>query len=134
MSITLCTEDIKPLVEKLVAAFPENLSEVDPSRIIYIRGKGKRRPTSFSSIKSPYDLFVKQKFILTVHTAKFDSLSADKKAIALFDELIRVKDFETGLLNGHSVVGNYETLQAWGLDWLETEHDLAVFGKESKKA
>jgi predicted metallopeptidase len=132
MTATLCTEDIKPLVEKLVTTFPDNLSEIDPSRIIYIRGNGKRRPTSLVAIKAPYDLFVKQKFILTVHTAKFDNLTEDKKAIALFDELIRIKDFETGTLNSHSVVGNFETLTTWGLDWLSTEDALPVFSLGKK--
>lgn len=131
--MTLCTEDVLPLVERLVAAFPDNLSEIDPSRIVYIRGKGKRRPTSLTAVKAPYDMLIKHKFILTIHTAKYDGLADDKKAIALFDELVRIKDFESGTLNSHSVVGNYETLSTWGLGWLEAEEVLAVFDREKEK-
>jgi predicted metallopeptidase len=135
MTATLCTDEIRPLVEKLVAAYPSNLSEIDPSRLIYIKGKGKRRAASISAIKSPYDLFVNQKFILTVHGPKYDNLSDDKKAIAIFDELIRVKDFESGDLKGYGVVSNYETLVTWGLDWLEAEDaDVAPVFKGPKKA
>jgi hypothetical protein len=137
MSVSLCTEEVKPIVDKLISTFPANLSEIDPDRIVFLRGNGKRRPVTLAAIKSPYDLFVKYKFILTIHGPKYDTLDDDRKAIALFDELIRIKEFETGTLKGHSVVGNFETLSTWGMDWLEAESVPSVFGekkKDSKKA
>jgi predicted metallopeptidase len=125
MSLSLCTEEIQPLVEKLIQAYPNNLSEIDSSRILFLRGKGKRRPVTIASVKNPWDLCTKYKFVLTVH-AKFASLDSNKQAIAIFDELLRIKDFESGNLTSHSVVGNFETLSTWGLDWLEAEtEDLA---------
>jgi len=133
-SVTLCTEEVKPLVEKLMAAYPSNLAEVDVERIVFLRGNGKRRPVTIAAIKSPYDLFVNYKFILTIHGPKFDGLDDDRKAIALFDELLRIKEFETGTLKGHSVVGNFETLTTWGMNWLEAETVPSVFKKDSKKA
>lgn len=126
-SLVLCTEEVKPIVEKLIQRFGQNLSEVDVDRIVFVKGNGKKRPVSLTTIRSPYDLFVKYKFILTVHGPKFDKLDDDRKAIALFDELIRIKDFEAGTLKAHSVVGNYETLSTWGLDWLEAESVPTVF-------
>jgi predicted metallopeptidase len=130
MSVTLCTQELKPLVEKLVKAYPQNLSEVDPDRILYLKGKGKRRPVTISSVKNPWDLCTTFKYVLTVH-AKFESFDDNKKAIAIFDEILRIKDFESGSLTTHSVVGNFETLSTWGLNWLEAEaEDLApVFKK-----
>lgn len=135
MSATLCTEDIQPLVEKLLTEYPQNLSEVDPSRILFLKGKGKRRPVTITSVKNPWDLCTKYKFVLTVHGPKFDPLDDKKKAIALFDELLRIKDFESGSLNPHGVVGNFETLATWGLDWLDVEaEELApIFKNEGAK-
>ena len=133
MSATLCTEDIRPLVEKLVAAYPNNLQEVDPNRLIYVKGNGKRRPVSLAAVKPPYDSFLSQRFILTVNGPKFDKLDDNRKAIAIFDELIRIKDFETGSLKSHSVVGNFETFSAWGLDWLEAEETAPAFPVEQAK-
>ena len=92
----------------------------------------KKKPVSLASVKPPYNLFVDQKFILTVHGPKFDKLDDDRKAIALFDELLRINDFENGTLKSYSVVGNYETLSTWGIDWLEAESVPTVFD-ESKK-
>lgn len=133
-SLTLCTEEVKPIVEKLVQRFGQNLSEVDPDRMVFVKGNGKKRPVTLTAIKSPYDLFVKYKFIVTVHGPKFDKLDDNRKAIALFDELIRIKDFEAGSLKSHSVVGNYETLSTWGLDWLEAETVPTVFEEANKAA
>jgi hypothetical protein len=133
MSVTLCTEDIRPLVEKLVAAYPNNLQEVDPNRLIYVKGNGKKRPVSLSPVKPPYDSLLSQRFILTIHAPKFDKLDDNRKAIAIFDELIRIKDFETGSLKSHSVVGNFETFSTWGLDWLEAEETASAFPVEQVK-
>lgn len=132
-SVTLCTEEVKPLVEKLINAYPSNLSEVDVDRVVFLRGNGKRRPVTIAAIKSPYDLFVNYKFILTIHGPKYDTLDDNRKAIALFDELIRIKEFETGTLKGHSVVGNFETLTTWGMDWMDAESVTAVFKDKEKK-
>lgn len=132
-SVSLCTEEVKPLVERLCNRFPDNLSEIEPHRIVYLRGNGKRRPVTLSAIKSPYDLFVNYKFILTIHGPKYDTLDDDRKAIALFDELLRIKDFESGSLKTHSVVGNMETLTTWGIDWMEAESVAPVFSKVAKE-
>ena len=133
MTASLCTEDVKPIVDQLCSEFPTNLSEVDPGRILYVRKNGKKSPTSLKAVANPWDLCTKYKFVLTIHGPKFDSLSDDKKAIAIFDELLRIKDFESSSLVGHTVVGNRETLETWGLDWLEAEdQDIApVFKRKS---
>lgn len=132
-SVSLCTEEVKPLVERLCSRFPDNLSEIEPNRIVYLRGNGKRRPVTISAIRSPYDLFVNYKFILTIHGPKYDTLDDDRKAIALFDELLRIKDFESGALKTHSVVGNMETLTTWGIDWMDAESVAPVFTKTTKE-
>ena len=130
MSYSLCKEEVQPLVEKLMKAFPENLGHIDPERIVYVKTKSKKRKSaSISSIKSPYNLFVEHKYILTVYDPKFDSLEDNKKAVVVFDELLRIKDFEEGTLNGYSVISNYETLAKWGIDWQEAEEIPSVFGK-----
>ena len=133
MSGVLASDEVQPIVEKLVLEYPTNLSEIDPSRMIYVRGKGKRRPVTIASVKEPYSLVMSQRFILSVHGPKFDPLSDDKKAIAIFDELLRVKDFEAGKLAPHSVVGNFETLNTWGMDWLEADSLAPVFKPKSDK-
>jgi len=127
MSVVLCVEEVKPIVEKLVTMFPENLGEIDPERIVFVKGKGKFRPATISSVKNPWDLCTKYKFILTVHGPKFDKLDDNKKAIAIFDELIRIKDFELASLKPYSVVGNYETLAKFGIDWLEADEIEQIF-------
>lgn len=135
MTATLCTDEIKPLVEKLVNAHPVNLTEVDPDRILFLRGKGKRKPVTIATVRNPWDLVTSFKFVLTVHGPKYDHLDDNKKAIAVFDELLRIKDFDNGTLKPHAVVGSYETIATWGINWLE-EDDLAPIFKtdEQKKA
>jgi len=127
MSVTLCTEDLKPLVEKLISKYPTNLGDIDPERIVYLKGKGKSRPAGIASVRNPWDLCTKFKFILTIHAPKYDKLDDNKKAIAIFDELIRIKDFEMGSLKPYSVQGNYETFAKFGLDWLEAEQVESIF-------
>jgi len=127
MTVTLCTEELRPLVEKLISTYPTNLDEIDPDRIVYLRGKGKHRPASIASVRNPWDLCTKFKFILTVHGPKYDKLDNNKKAIAIFDELIRIKDFEASSLKPYSVQGNYETFTKFGLDWLEAEQVESIF-------
>jgi len=129
----LASEDIQPIVEKLVQEYPQNLAEVEPSRIIFTRGKGKRRPVTIKSVPEPFDLVTNYRFVLTVHSSKFDSLTEDKKAIAIFDELLRIKDFESGKLVPHTIVGNFETLNTWGIDWLEADSLAPVFQSTGKK-
>ncbi len=135
MSATLCTEDIQPLVERLIAEYPTNLSEVDPTRILFLKGKGKQRPVTIKSVKNPWDLCTKYKFVLTVHGPKFDGLDNNKKAIAIFDELLRIRDFEGGSLSPYGVVGSFETLSTWGLNWLEVEAEelMPVFKTDDTK-
>lgn len=130
MSATLCTDEIRPIVEQLVQEYPTNLSEIDPDRILYLRKKGKKKATSFSAVRNPWDLCTKYKFVLTIHSGKFDNLDENKQAIAIFDELLRVKDFESGDLKGHSVVGNLETLAKWGLEWEEQDNLAPIFKAE----
>jgi hypothetical protein len=60
-SLVLCAEEIKPIVEKLVAEYPANLSEVDPERIIYVKSQGKRGIASIKAVSTPYDLVMKYK-------------------------------------------------------------------------
>jgi hypothetical protein len=58
---------------------------------------------------------------------KFEKLNDDKKALAIFNELLRIKDFEEGKLSFYTVVGNKEILETWGLDWEENEETKPVF-------
>ena len=129
MSEVLCSEEIQPLVEKLVAAFPENLSEVDPTRIVYVRKDAKRarRPVEIASVGTPYNLLIPHKFIVTIQAAKYDKIDDNRKAIALFDELLRIKDFEDGKLGGYTVISNYETVIKFGPDWMEAEETTNIF-------
>lgn len=127
MSAVLASAEIKPLVEKLVEAYPTSLAGIDPERIVYVRSPGKKKPAIIKTIPSPYDLFVDYKFILTVYSNKFDKLDENRQAIAIFDELIRIKDFDAGKLSGYSVVSNYETVTKWGPDWESSEDELTAF-------
>ena len=133
MAAVLASEEFQPLVEKLVEEYPNNLTEIIPERMIFVRGKGKRRPVTIKSVPEPFDLVTKYRFVLTIHGSKFDTLSDDKKAIAIFDELLRVQDFETGKLVPHTVVGNFETLSKWGIDWLDADVISPVFQPTDKK-
>ena len=133
MSVVLCSDEIRPLVEKLIETYPTNLAEVDPSRLLYVRSNGKRRPVGLSAVRSPWDLCTKFKFVLTVHGPKWDKLDEDRQAIALFDELIRIKDFETSSLSTHSVIASRETIETWGVDWMEAESVAPVFSKEQEQ-
>lgn len=132
MSASLCTEDILPIVEKLTEAYPTNLSEVDPDRILFLRKQKGKRAVTLSPVRNPWDLCTKYKFVLCVYASKFDALDENKQAIAIFDELIRIKDFETSTLKGHSVVGNFETLAKWGMDWQQQEQLDPIFEEEKK--
>jgi len=127
MTAVLASSEVKPLVDKLVKAFPANLGHVDPSRIVYVRSPGKKRAAGIKGISAPYNLFVDYKFILTIYTSKFDKLDNNRQAIAIFDELLRIKDFDAGTLGGYTVVSNYETINKWGTDWAESEDELSVF-------
>lgn len=135
MSIVLCTEEIQPIVDKLIAHHPLSLSEVDSSRVLLLRGKGKRRPVTIASVRAPWNLCTAYKYVLTVHGPKFDKLDENKQAIAIFDELLRIKEFENSTLKPHSIVGNMETLAAFGLEWLEADECPLIFNdQEQKKA
>lgn len=123
----IATSEIKPIVEKLIEKYPTNLAEVDADRIIYVRAPGKKRAVTIRAVPSPFDLVITQRFVLTVHSNRFDNLDANKQAIAIFDELLRIKDFDEGKLSGYSVVANKETIAKWGVDWEDTEEDLEVF-------
>lgn len=133
MTATLCTDEILPIVDKLVQTHPVNLTEVDSGRILYLRGKGKRKPVTIATVRNPWDLVTKYKFVLTVHSPKYDNLDDNKKAIAIFDELLRIKDFENGTLKPHAVVGSYETIATWGINWLEEENLAPIFKAEEQK-
>lgn len=123
----IATSEVKPIVEKLIEKYPINLSEVDPEGIIYIRAPGKKRAVTIRSIPSPFDLVLSQRFVLTIHSNRFDNLDANRQAIAIFDELLRIKSFEEGKLSGYSVVANRETIEKWGTDWEQSDEELAVF-------
>ena len=130
MAVLLASDEIKPLVEKLVEAYPNNLANIDVERIIFLKNtNGKKKGAGIKAVPSPYDLVVNHKFILTVYAAKWNKMDDNRKAVALFDELVRIKDFDEGKLKGYSIVGNKETLETWGIDWDDetTGIELTVF-------
>lgn len=127
MSAVLASSEIKPIVAKLVKEYPTNLGHIDPEKIIYIRSPGKKKAAIVKGIPQPYDLFIDEKFILTIYSNKYDKLDLDRQAIAIFDELLRIKDFDTGKLASYSVVSNYETVVKWGADWESSEEELTAF-------
>lgn len=123
----IATSEVKPIVEKLLAQFPTNLAEVDADRIIYIRAPGKKKAVTIRAVPSPFDLVLTQRFVLTIHSNRYDNLDENKQAIAIFDELLRIRNFDEGKLSGYSVVANKETIAKWGVDWEESDETLEVF-------
>lgn len=127
MATVLASNELKPVVEKLIKAFPTNLGHIDPARIIYVRSPGKKRAATIRALSSPYDLVLDYKFILTIYASKYDKLDSNRQAIAIFDELLRIKDFDAATLGSYTVVSNFETITKWGADWEQSDEELAVF-------
>jgi len=127
MSVVLASSEIKPIVEKLVDQYPTTLGHIDPERIIYLRQPGKKKAATMKSVTSPYDLFLNERFILTIFSNRYDNLDVNRQAIAIFDELLRIKDFDEGKLAGYGVVSNFETVAKWGPEWETSDDDLEVF-------
>lgn len=131
MSAVLASSELKPIVKKLVQTFPTSLGHIDPDRIVYVRSPGKRRAATLKAVPTPYDLFVQERFILTAYSNRYDKLDDDRRAVAIFDELLRINDFDAGKLSSHSIVGNFETLARWGTEWETSGDKLDVFGSKS---
>lgn len=125
-SLELCSDELKPMVAKLISEFKTNLGHIDEDRIIYVKNiKGKKRVACLQAVGTPYNLFVGEKFILTVFATRWYKFTEQQRYVALFNELVRIKNFEESEMVGYSVVGNKETLETWGFDWDTEDEDIA---------
>ena len=113
-------EQTTALLEKFHNVFPQ----VEPNGIIFIHSKShSKRPIRISAVRSPYDLVVSQKFILTSYGKAFDKLDTARKNMHIFRELLRIDDFEGGKLEDYEVKDFPVILAKYGLDW-EENNDL----------
>lgn len=115
---TTLSLDLKDVVLKLKDLYVENLSLVDPDKIVYVQSTARsKNPVRISRIKSPFNLIIPQRFILTKHTKKWDELSPAHQHLYVFRELMRIENIEEGELKDYPIKDFDFILAKFGLDW-----------------
>ena len=114
--------DLKVIVSRLKALYPEAFSEVEPDRMVYIRSFSRgKRPVTIKAVDRELRLTSNYCFKLVVNSKSYDDTEQPKKHMLIFREMLRIADFEEGKIEPYEVQDQKIIIEKYGVNWQDDE-------------